>query len=63
MTRSHQSARKVGVWRTPEETDHCAYYAARIAGTAITCMGWVKEKYTAISTQNLASNVPYYIQV
>ena len=64
MTRSRQSACKFGIWRTPDETDHRVYYAAKIANTAITCMRWVKEKYTVISTQNLASNVTYYyIQV
>ena len=26
-------------------------------------MRWVKDKYTVISTQNLASNVTHYLQV
>ena len=63
MTWSRQSAGKVGVWRTPDETDHWADYAARIANTAITCMRWVIEKYTVISIQNLAIYMTYYIQV
>ena len=54
MTQSRQSARKVRAWHTPDETDYLAYYVARIANTAITFMRWVKEKYTVISTQNLA---------
>ena len=64
MTQSRQSAQKVGVWRTPDETtiERIMLQGLQIQ-LRITCKCWVKEKHTVISTKNLASNMTYYIQV